>query len=199
MPLRDLAAADDRVALARDPAARRSRTPTSRSRGPASRTARTASAPMKPVSSRQHQPSPASIGPRSTHQVVAVQVEAHLQAQRVARAEARRHARRGDELVPQRGRVAGRAQQLDAVLAGVAGAAHQHLGPGQPPRSAGHARGQRRARRAPARSRARAGPARRASRSRRSRSRTLAPRAARAACRNHVESRSWLAAFVTVR
>ncbi len=35
------------------------------SRGPASRAARTASEPMKPVSSLQHQPSPASIGPRS--------------------------------------------------------------------------------------------------------------------------------------
>ena len=39
---------------------------TSFSRGPASRTARTASAPMKPVSSLQHQPRPASIGPRSS-------------------------------------------------------------------------------------------------------------------------------------
>ena len=39
---------------------------TSFSRGPASRVARTASDPMKPVSSLQHQPRPASIGPRSS-------------------------------------------------------------------------------------------------------------------------------------
>jgi hypothetical protein len=39
---------------------------TSFSRGPFSRVARTASEPMKPVSSLQHQPSPASIGPRSS-------------------------------------------------------------------------------------------------------------------------------------
>ena len=36
------------------------------SAGPASRAARTASDPMKPVSSLQHQPRPASIGPRSS-------------------------------------------------------------------------------------------------------------------------------------
>ena len=39
---------------------------TSRSAVPSLRAARTASAPMKPVSSLQHQPSPASIGPRSS-------------------------------------------------------------------------------------------------------------------------------------
>ena len=83
---------------------------------------------MKPVSSLQHQPSPASIGPRSTRQVVAVEVEADLQAQRVARAEPGGHGAAAHELVPERrARPAGAQQQLDAVLAGVAGAAHEHL------------------------------------------------------------------------
>jgi hypothetical protein len=39
---------------------------TSFSDGPSARTLATASEPMKPVSSLQHQPRPASIGPRST-------------------------------------------------------------------------------------------------------------------------------------
>ena len=48
------------------------------------------------------------------------------------------------QLVPQRRRVGRGKQQLDAVLAGVAGAADQHLGAGELPRRGGHARGQRR-------------------------------------------------------
>ena len=58
------AAAGDRVALARDPGAV-DRERDELLRGPACRTARTASEPTKPVSSLQHQPRPASIGPRS--------------------------------------------------------------------------------------------------------------------------------------
>ena len=64
-------------------------------------------------------------------QVVAVQVEADLQAQRVARAQAgRRHAAL-EQGVPDRGGAVGRQQQLAAVLAGVAGAADQGRHTGQ--------------------------------------------------------------------
>ena len=96
------------------------------SAGPASRTARTASEPMKPVSSLQHQPRPASIGPRVVHQVVAVEVEADLQAQRVARAEPGGRGAGLDHRVPDGGRARGGDDQLDAVLARVAGAADEH-------------------------------------------------------------------------
>ena len=58
-------------------------------------------------------------------EVVAVEVEADLEAQRVARAEAGGRRAAGDELVPDRRGVVGRDEQLDAVLAGVAGAADE--------------------------------------------------------------------------
>ena len=62
-----IAAADDRVALAGDAGAVDREGDEPLARGPAARERRaTASAPMKPVSSLQHQPRPASIGPRSS-------------------------------------------------------------------------------------------------------------------------------------
>ena len=126
-PAGHLAAADDRVALPRRcPGPVRAKG-TSFSAGPASRAARTASAPMKPVSSLQHQPRPASIGSRSSHQVVAVEVEADLEAQRVARAEAGRRRARGARSASHTAPASsGCEQQLDAVLARVAGAADEH-------------------------------------------------------------------------
>src|SRR3954467_10316459 len=54
--------------------------------------------------------------PALLHQVVAVEVEADLQAQRVARAEPGRRDALREQRVPDRGRVAGGEQQLDAVL-----------------------------------------------------------------------------------
>ena len=58
-------------------------------------------------------------------QVVAVEVEADLEAQRVARAEADGRGAGGENGVPHRGRVRRVDEQLDAVLAGVAGAGDQ--------------------------------------------------------------------------
>ena len=58
-------------------------------------------------------------------QVVAVEVKAGLEAQRVARGQAGRLGAGGDQRVPEAGRVLGVAQQLDAVLARVARPAHQ--------------------------------------------------------------------------
>src|SRR6185295_19074874 len=59
-------------------------------------------------------------------QVVAVQRQAGLEAQGVARAEAGRGRAAADELVPEHAGVLGRAQDLDAVLARVAGTADEH-------------------------------------------------------------------------
>ena len=59
-------------------------------------------------------------------QVVAVEVEAGLHAQRVARAEPGRRGARGDDRVPDRAGGVRRDEQLDAVLARVAGAADEH-------------------------------------------------------------------------
>ena len=102
---------------------------TSFSAVPSRRAAAIGSEPMKPVSSLQHQPRPASIGLRVLAHVVAVKVEADLEPQRVARAEPDRRRAAGDQRVPDLGRVLGTQQQLDAVLAGVTGAAHEHRRP----------------------------------------------------------------------
>ena len=77
------------------------------------------------------------------HQVVAVEVEADLEAQRVARAEAGRRRAARDERVPDRAGVAGRDEQLDAVLAGVAGAADERGAPATCGSTRGEALGQR--------------------------------------------------------
>src|SRR6478752_9728534 len=58
-------------------------------------------------------------------QVVSVEVEADLEPERVAGAEADRGGSGRGERVPHAGRVLRREQQLDAVLAGVAGAGDQ--------------------------------------------------------------------------
>ena len=80
---------------------------------------------MKPVSSLQHQPSPASIGLRSVVQVVAVEVEADLEPQRVAGAEPGRAWRRRSSSASQTRAPPRVEQHLDPVLARVAGAADQ--------------------------------------------------------------------------
>ena len=89
-------------------------------------------------------------------------------------------------------------QQLDPVLARVAGAAHQHRDAGHGALAAVHARRQLAVGEPLARARARSGPGRRASRSPRSRSITSTSNPP-ACARIHARSRSWLAALVTVR
>ena len=97
---------------------------------------------MNPVSSLQHQPSPASIGLRSTRQVVAVEVKA-ASSRSVSRAPSPQGmAPRRSSSSQARARRRGR-EQLDAVLAGVAGAADQRLGPASRRSRARHPRGQR--------------------------------------------------------
>ena len=96
---------------------------------PARLCSRSRSAPTKSLSSAQAQPSPASIGVRSGRQVVAVERVADLEPQRVARAEAGRRRAGADQRLPDGRRVLGREQQLDAVLARVAGAADERLAP----------------------------------------------------------------------
>jgi hypothetical protein len=71
-------------------------------------------------------------------------VEADLEAQGVARCQAGGRRAAAGQLVPQRRRVAGVAQHLDAVLARVAGAADERRAPGQRAPRGGEARGQRR-------------------------------------------------------
>ena len=97
---------------------------TSRSAGPSSRAARDR---LGADEARVLLAAPAQAGldrAAVLHQVVAVEVEADLQAQRVARAEARgRRAAPRPARPRRRRRRSGRDQQLDAVLAGVAGAA----------------------------------------------------------------------------
>src|SRR5580704_7736964 len=75
-------------------------------------------------------------------EVVAVEVKAHLQAQRVTRAEPRGGRAAAYDLVPQPRCVLGGAEQLDAVLAGVAGSAYEHRGTGQSPARDRHSRRQ---------------------------------------------------------
>ncbi|MCY1235668.1 hypothetical protein D9M72_482920 [compost metagenome] len=62
--------------------------------------------------------------------VLAVQVHAGLQAQRVARAQAGRAHARGIQFFPQAGDAGGRHDQLETVFAGVAGARDHHLAQG---------------------------------------------------------------------
>ena len=66
---------------------------------------------------------------RVLRDVVAVQRVADLQAQRVARTEPAGDGAAGDDRVPERDRVLGRAHQLDTLLARVAGAVDHHLDP----------------------------------------------------------------------
>ena len=97
---------------------------------------RSASAPMKPVSELAAPAEPGLDRVAVLGEVVAVQVEADLEAQRVAGGEAdRRHARSSRASHTAVGAVR-RDQQLDAVLAGVAGAADEALNAGDPCRSA---------------------------------------------------------------
>ena len=195
---RDLAAARRPGCPARDAGAGRARRRRASRAGRPRAAARTASEPMKPVSSLQHQPSPASIGPRSSHQVVAVEVEADLQAQRVAGGQAGRRRAAAQQLVPERRRVARGEQQLDAVLARVAGAAdqrrHGRRACAAPSKRAGSGAVGERLRR----SRAPAGPARRASRSGR-RVGHLGVEGAGVGAGTRRGRVSWLAALVTVR
>src|SRR5204863_923517 len=67
------------------------------------------------------------IGLRSD--VVPVQREARLEAQRVAGAETACDDAAREDGIPERARVLGHAEQLAAVLAGVAGAVHHRLDP----------------------------------------------------------------------
>ena len=101
---------------------------TSFSAGPASRAARTAS-DADEAGVLLAAPAQAGLDRAALlHQVVAVEVEADLEAQRVARGEAGGHAPRVQQRVPAARRGLGRCQHLDAVLAGVARAAHERLG-----------------------------------------------------------------------
>ena len=75
-----------------------------------------------------HAPAQAGLdGTARLHQVVAVQVVTDLQAQRVARAEADRDDARVQQRVPDLDGADRVDQQLHAVLAGVARAAHEHV------------------------------------------------------------------------
>ena len=156
---------------------------------------------MKPVSSLQHQPRPASIGPRSSDQVVAVEVEAGLEPQRVARAEAGRGRRRPPTSASHTvARVLGRDQQLDAVLARVAGAADEHAGRAGDRQLGGAeaARAARRRRARPTSPRA-SGPWTASIAKSARRSCTVDVEVRRRGARNQARSRSWLEALVTVR
>src|SRR5205814_8132660 len=77
------------------------------------------------------------------HQVVAVEVEADLEAQRVTGRQAGRDRAAAQQLVPQRARVLGRCEDLDTVLARIAGAADESLAAGDRACRGRHARGQR--------------------------------------------------------
>src|ERR1700752_127872 len=77
-------------------------------------------------------PEPGLDRPARLHQVVAVEVEADLQAQRVARPEPGRLRATLSHRVPPPYRVLAAKDQLDALLSGVAGAADQDV------RGAGH-------------------------------------------------------------
>ena len=95
--------------------------------GPRALTSRSRSAPVNSVSSA-HDPAEAArdrVPLRAD--VVAVQRVADLEPQRVARAEAAGHDAAREDRVPERRRVLGHARQLDALLAGVAGAVDHHL------------------------------------------------------------------------
>ncbi len=181
--------------------------PVDRERRRASRRARlarvraTASEPMKPVSSLQHQPRPASIGPRSLDQVVAVEVEADLQAQRVARAEPDRASRRrrtsASHTSPARVAVDRAARRRPRRCSRCRTRARRRAGD----RSAGSVRSARAARPSAsardelARLRALDGEHRVVVRRGRATSTSKPP----ACCWNQARSRSWLAALVTVR
>ena len=85
-------------------------------------------APGKPPSSRRRawmvQASPASIGAGGAVEVVAVEAEPGLEPQRVAGGQpGERHLRLGQQRLGQFGRPVGGDGDLEAVLAGVAGAA----------------------------------------------------------------------------
>ena len=100
---------------------------TSRSRGS---TSRSASEPMKPVSSLQHQPSPASIGLRSSERSLPYRWK-----QTSSRSVSRAPSPAGftpllEQRVPDGAGIAGRDQELHPVLARVAGAADEHVGAG---------------------------------------------------------------------
>ena len=86
---------------------------------------------MNPVASLQAPPQACLDRAALLGQVVAVEGEADLQAQGVARGQARRSGAAVEDLVPQRHRVVGVGQQLHAVLARVARAAHQHGTPAE--------------------------------------------------------------------
>src|SRR5207247_5110190 len=122
-PARDLAAADDLVALAGDagPGQLERHEPLVRA-GLACRADR-----ISADKARFLLAAPAQSGldrAARLHEVVAVEVKADLQAQGVARREARRVRSAPDEHLPERRRVGRVAEDLDAVLTGVAGPAH---------------------------------------------------------------------------
>src|SRR5436190_14033231 len=75
-------------------------------------------------------------------QLVAVEAEADLEPERVARAEAGGRCPRVYQRVPHPGSGSGVEQQLEAVLAGVAGSAHQHRNAGHVALTAVHPRRQ---------------------------------------------------------
>ena len=88
---------------------------------------------MNAVSSAHAQPRPAEIASVSRRDVVAVEREAGLEAERVARAEAARRDAPCEDRVPELDRVIFRAAELDALLAGVAGARDHDLDPSSSP------------------------------------------------------------------
>ena len=101
--------------------------PTSLRAGPSRSWRRIVSAPGKPPCSRRRLPivqaSPASIGRDLGGQLVAVEAKAGLEPQGVARAEAGRlDLRLVQQHARERRRVLGRDRDLEAVLAGIAGA-----------------------------------------------------------------------------
>ena len=111
-PARDLAAADDRVALARYPRAGEARTARAARRGAGSAVTRGRDR-LGADEARRLLAAPAEAGldrPARLHQVVAVEVEAGLQAQRVARGEAGGRDAGGEQGVPERWRI-GRARR----------------------------------------------------------------------------------------
>src|SRR4051794_29608739 len=141
-PARHLAAADHRVALAGDPRPREHEGDEALGRAVGPRTSHRLGADE----ARGLLAAPAQPGldrPARLHEVVAVEVEADLEAQRVPRAQARGLRAALRDGVPDGAGVLGLEQQFDAVLAGVAGPAHEHVrrpGDGHPLRA--KARGQ---------------------------------------------------------
>ena len=165
---------------------------------PSARARAIASAPTKPGRLRAAPAEPGLDRVALRAQVVAVQVEADLEPQRVAGAEPAGDDAGVEQLGPDRRRDLGVDQQLDPVLAGVAGAADERRAAADPRRGDPHPRRQLDPERAGDDRRGRAGPARRASRSGRRR-RARRRRSSRLQRPSQARSAAWLAELVTIR